>query len=654
MLAASPQRPGVESVLADLNRLVEFKKVAISPDGSRIAWAEAAPTPAGPSGHLRLLRLASRSGGAPLRITAAKDGASHEEDEPVFSPDGTRLAFLSDAEQAGQPQLYVADVGTGAIRKLTQVTGHLESPRWSPDGSRLAVLYLEGAADALGPLGPSPRETGVIGSVVREQRISIIPAEGGRLVPMSPEDLFVYEYAWSPDGKSFAATGAHGSGDDNWWSAELFLIPAAGGAARVLHHPALQICEPTWSPDGRQVAFIEGLMSDFGANGGDVQVVASSGGKARNLTPGMRASAAQLVWTGAGGLVAVANMGGDTAFLRIDPGRPGSPTTLWRGPEHLESRWGTSAAFSADGSTVAVARETGLEPAEIWAGPIGRWSQLSHANGALKSPAARVESLAWKSDRGEVQGWLYRPREELWPGKRPLIVSVHGGPAGIAKNQFKVSLLVLVSQGYAVLAPNPRGSFGQGEAFTRANIKDFGHGDLRDILAGVDGAVRTGRVDEKRIGIRGHSYGGYMAMFAVTQTTRFKAAMAGAGIANWLSYYGQNKIDQWMLPYFGATVYADPAVYARSSPIQFITRVKTPTLILVGERDAECPAPQSYEFWHALRTLGVPTELVVYADEGHTFRDPANVLDATQREVGWFGRYLGSAGTAALERPAQR
>jgi dipeptidyl aminopeptidase/acylaminoacyl peptidase len=644
----------VESVLADLNRVVEFKRVAISPDGSRIAWTEAAPTPAGPSGNLRLVRLASRSGGTPLRITAGKDGENHEEDEPVFSPDGTRLAFLSDAEQAGQPQLYVADVGSGAIRKLTQASGHLESPRWSPDGTRLAVLYLEGAADATGPLGPTPRETGVIGSVVGERRISIVSAEGGRLVPVSPEDVFVYEYAWSPDGKSFAATGAHGSGDDNWWSAELFLIPAAGGAARVLHHPALQICEPTWSPDGRQVAFIEGLMSDFGSNGGDVQLVPASGGEARNLTPGMRASAAQLVWTRSGGLVATANMGGDTAFLRIDPQRPGSPTTLWRGPEHLEARWGTSAAFSGDGSTVAVARETGLEPPEIWAGPIGRWTQVSRINGALKSPAARVDSLVWKSDRWDVQGWLYLPPEELWPGKRPLVVSVHGGPAGIAKNGFRVPLLVLVSQGYAVLAPNPRGSFGQGEAFTRGNVKDFGHGDLRDILAGVDRAIRSGRVDEKRVGIRGHSYGGYMTMFAVTQTTRFKAAVAGAGIANWQSYYGQNKIDQWMLPYFGATVYADPAVYARSSPIQFINRVKTPTLILVGERDGECPAPQSYEFWHALRTLGVPTELVVYPDEGHLFRNPANVLDATQREVGWFDRHLGSAGTAALERPAPR
>ena len=236
MLSAAPAHPSVEAALADLNRLVEIKRVAISPDGQRLAWVEAAPTPAGPSGRLKIIRLAERSGGAPVRITAGR-GPDHEEDEPVFSPDGKRLAFLSDAEKDGQPQLYVADVASGAVRRLTEVEGHLERPRWSPDGKRLAVLFMEGAADALGPLGPSPRETGVIGSVVVEQRIVLVPAEGGPLAPVSPDDLFVYEYEWSPDGTAFAVTGAHGSGDDNWWSAELYLVPVSGGVARVKASP---------------------------------------------------------------------------------------------------------------------------------------------------------------------------------------------------------------------------------------------------------------------------------------------------------------------------------------------------------------------------------------------------------------------------------
>src|SRR5262249_35826174 len=229
LLAAPLDHQSVEDSLSELNQRVESKREAIAPDGQQLAWVEAAPTPHGPSGRLKLIRLAARGGGAPVRITAARDGADYEEDEPVFSPDGKRLAFLSDAEKEGQPQLYAADVASGAVRRLTQAAGHLERPRWSPDGKRLSGLYMEGAADGLGPLRPSARETGVIGSTVVEQRIALVPAEGGPLAPVSPGDLFVYEYEWSPDGTAFAATGAHGSGDDNWWTAELFLIPVSGG-----------------------------------------------------------------------------------------------------------------------------------------------------------------------------------------------------------------------------------------------------------------------------------------------------------------------------------------------------------------------------------------------------------------------------------------
>jgi dipeptidyl aminopeptidase/acylaminoacyl peptidase len=172
-------------------------------------------------------------------------------------------------------------------------------------------------------------------------------------------------------------------------------------------------------------------------------------------------------------------------------------------------------------------------------------------------------------------------------------------------------------------------------------VKDFGGGDLRDIMAGVDYTISHFPIDPERLGITGWSYGGYMTMFAVTQTGRFQAAVAGAGLANWTSYYGENLIDQWMIPFFGASVYDDPAVYAKSSPIQFIKNVKTPTLVIVGERDAECPAPQSFEFWHALKTLGVPTELVVYPGEGHRFEKREHRIDRDSRTLAWFEKYLG-------------
>jgi dipeptidyl aminopeptidase/acylaminoacyl peptidase len=225
-----------------------------------------------------------------------------------------------------------------------------------------------------------------------------------------------------------------------------------------------------------------------------------------------------------------------------------------------------------------------------------------------------------------------------------MIVEVHGGPAAAVVARWtgrgSLSPSEFSALGYFVLQPNPRGSYGQGEEFTQANRKDFGYGDLQDILGGLDAAEAKYSIDPNRVGLTGWSYGGFMTMFAVTQTQRFKAAVAGAGISDWKSYYGENSIDQWMIPYFGASVYDDPAVYAKSSAIDFIKQAHTPTLVVVGDRDGECPAPQSYEFWHALRDENVPTQLVVYANEGHGFSDPAHRRDVMDRAVSWFAKYM--------------
>jgi dipeptidyl aminopeptidase/acylaminoacyl peptidase len=241
-----------------------------------------------------------------------------------------------------------------------------------------------------------------------------------------------------------------------------------------------------------------------------------------------------------------------------------------------------------------------------------------------------------------VQGWLLLPDTAKAGASLPMVTEVHGGPAWAHQPKFIGDGLIrkLLLRGYAVFLPNPRGSFGQGEAFTLANVKDFGYGDLRDIMSGITATEKATPIDEHRLGIMGWSYGGFMTMWAVTQTNRFHAAVAGAGIANWQSYYGENGIDAWMIPYFGKSVYDDPAVYAKSSPITFIRNVRTPTLEVVGERDIECPAPQTEEFWHALDTLGVPTQSVIYPGEGHGMRDPAHLEDFETRSVAWFDRYL--------------
>jgi dipeptidyl aminopeptidase/acylaminoacyl peptidase len=239
-----------------------------------------------------------------------------------------------------------------------------------------------------------------------------------------------------------------------------------------------------------------------------------------------------------------------------------------------------------------------------------------------------------------VQGWLMLPDHAK--GKMPMVTVIHGGPAAAVVPFFAGPGLLdaLIGRGYALFRPNPRGSFGQGERFTSANVRDLGLGDLRDVLSGVDAALKAAPIDEERLGITGGSYGGFMTMWAVTQTNRFKAAVAAAGISDWLSYYGENGIDGWTLPYFGASVYEDPAVYAQSSPINFIRKVHTPTFAWAGEHDIECPAVQTQEFWHALKALGIPTAVMIYPGEGHGLRDPEHTADAVRRTVEWFDRYL--------------
>jgi dipeptidyl aminopeptidase/acylaminoacyl peptidase len=288
---------------------------------------------------------------------------------------------------------------------------------------------------------------------------------------------------------------------------------------------------------------------------------------------------------------------------------------------------------------LAVAYETYIQPPEIRVGRLGKWRDLTHVNAGMTAPF-EARSLVWRNEGFDVQGWLLLPLHAS--GKIPMVTVVHGGPAAASRPSFSGPGLrtALIQRGWAVFYPNPRGSFGQGERFTAANIRDFGYGDLRDDLTGIDAAEAAAPIDERRLGITGGSYGGYITMWAVTQTNRFKAAVAAAGVSDMLSYYGENGIDAWMLPYFGASVYDDPAVYARSSPITYIKNVRTPTFEYVGERDIECPAPQTQEFWHALKTLGVPTAIMIYPGEGHGLRDPKNAQDALERTLAWFDKYL--------------
>ncbi len=635
--------------------MVQFGNVALSPDGKTVAWTTRGP-------DASTVHLAQVSDPAATEAISLPVAAHCSSSDPAWAPDGETLAFLSTctnpSDQKGQPssnaarlaqeQIFLWSKATHQATQLTHLVGELQELAWSPRGHSISFLFVKNATRHAGALDAMPPWNGVIGQEgIEIQRIYSVDAKTGTGRFLSPASLHVYEFDYAPNGRHIAYIAANPPGENNWWTAKLYVQPVSGGAPSIVLDPTtvsgslhgLQIAVPRYSPDGKNIAFIGGLMSDQGSTGGDVYVISSK--------PRSTAEEAPVDVT--------ANIDGTPCFegwlsrqvIGFVEDRRGhillsSYNLNTHAPTATADDLGTvsiyggpikDAAWTKLTSGLAfVKRGPALAP-EVWAGPWGDVQQVTRLNNSIKLNPPRFESIEWTNEGFNVQGWLTFPKNYDPSRKYPLIVEVHGGPSASAGPRPNT---MWSEQGYFVLAPNPRGSFGQGEKFVQANRKDFGYGDLRDILKGMDTIEARYPIDKQREGITGWSYGGFMTMFAVTQTHRFRAAVAGAGLSDWLSYYGENSIDQWMIPFFGASVYDDPAVYAKSSAINYVKNVTTPTLLVVGDRDGECPAPQSFEFWHALRDLGVKTQLVVYPDEGHAFRNPAHIRDVMARSIAWF------------------
>jgi len=699
-----PSASQVDQILSEMHRGRSIAQVAVSPDGKRLAWVQRGQIQIAPIDNLNQSQAVNAgalgegcsesdiawspdSGGIAFLSDCADPGeqfdlyvstldgatarrltALHGDvDAPAFSPDGKQIAFLY-VRGATRPAgaLAAQDLPSGVIGEtkadiqgvaavaldVTQPTAptlitptslHVYEFDWSPDSKSLAYI----AAD------PPGENNWWVAKLYTQALGAPLP------------DFWAEDASNSTSGQGIPAGTATTSGSVHLGlhsNPAVILDPAE--VSGPLH--GLQIAVPRWSPDGKSIAFIGGLMSDQGVTGGDVWIVPSAGGEPADLTPHQTSTASWLTWGADHALYVSDVAGGDCRLVRWQVAaatasaqmRMTAARTIFAISGTIgDGRMERSLSSTTDRSVFVFASSSFNTPPEIFSartdaqgssppGNLGAVRQLSHFNEGVKPSWGQSISLTWTKDNFHIQGWLMLPANYDPAKKYPMIVEVHGGPASAMLSRWAVggqlSPAVFSELGYFILLPNPRGSFGQGEAFTQANRKDFGYGDLRDILAGVDTVLAKYPVDPQRVGITGWSYGGFMTMFAVTQTHRFRAAVAGAGISDWLSYYGENSIDQWMIPYFGASVYDDPAVYQRSSPITFIKHAQTPTLSLVGDRDGECPAPQSFEFWHALRALHVPAQLVVYPNEGHGLSDPAHRRDVLERAVDWFAHYMPS------------
>ncbi|HEX2818177.1 MAG TPA: prolyl oligopeptidase family serine peptidase, partial [Phenylobacterium sp.] len=484
-LAASPTPPA---------QVHDYHDVVISPKGDLIAAIEADDLFQSDAEPHPVVVVRARADGA---VIARYDPCSAcFYSGAAWSPDGQALAFVSLDRKTRSATLQVVHAGKAEV--ALSFAGLLESPRWSPDGATLAVLATDRPRKMTGATQAGAPIVGEIGGATDEQRIAILPAAGGPLKFLSPADTFIYEYDWTPDGKAFVATEAKGDGDNNWWVAKLAAV-GVDGSFRQIADPGVQMKWPRVSPDGKSVTFIGGLHSDFGPTGGDLYVAPFAGGPAVDRTPNFKGSLASLAWRGKT-LFATAIVGDNNAVLTVDP-TTGATKTLLSGPVSFSSGDG-KVSLSADGKLLAGVAEDFTTPPHIGAGPVASPRQITHDNDALTAQVS-ARSIHWKNDGFDVQGWLTGPAT-LEPGKTyPMIVLVHGGPSSAVQPTYmwKGTTNDLVQHGFFVFQANPRGSFGQGEAFTKANVKDFGGGDLRDILTGVDAVEKVAPVDDKRLGV---------------------------------------------------------------------------------------------------------------------------------------------------------
>ncbi len=663
--ANAAQKQAISTLLETLSRTRVPRQTAISPDGRIVAWIAPVANLGNRISVRRLNAVEASTQVISLSIASPGEPACSEGDV-AWSPDSKQIAFVSDCATPGQQQVFVSNVDFDPSNsreasvpwRLTSLKGYIHDLAWSPDGKRIGFLFVENATRPPGALAAMKPAIGVISAstMAEVQRIAMldVPAVGRQLpkiTQVTPASLHVYEFDWSPNSTDLAYIAAAPPGEDNWWVAQLYVQTLGNGTPHSILKPTMQIAEPRWSPDGKTIVFIGGLMSDYGETGGDIYRISSTGEELRDLTPDRKSSPAWPHWVDSRHLGFTEIVDGQARYSIIDPATGVEeksaqvmfPATIGDGVRRFSLSFSKS---NGVGTVVAMIKSSFNEPPEVWAGPLNHLSQITHFNDSLTRDWGRTQSLTWNNEGFRVQGWLIYPKNYDPHKKYPLILWVHGGPSNQLLPHWPLPLtsynppIAFSTLGDFVFMPNPRGSFGEGEAFTAANRKDFGYGDLRDLLAGVDVVTKQMPIDPNRIGITGWSYGGFMTMFAVTQTHRFRAAVAGAGISDWKSYYGENSIDQWMIPFFGASVYDNPAVYAKSSAINFIKNAQTPMLIVVGDRDGECPAPQSFEMWHALQTMHVPVELVVYPNEGHGFSKPSDERDVLERAVSWFDKYM--------------
>ena len=634
-------------------------QTALSPDGKYVAYVVRTPLMEGEkSEYQQQIWVAASDGSFNYPYTRGESSSY----APAFSPDGTQLAFLSNRDDK-KPQLFVMRLMGGEPEQITHIEKGVRSFQWSPDGSQFAFTSTDPDTEEEKTAKKEKTDVILVDKNFKYSHLYTISVEAEKeekreTQRLTQGDFHVTAFDWAPDGSELAFSHAPTTNiNDNFMEADISRVPADSGAIEEVVKQPGPDRNPHYSPDGKVIAFesVGGKAQPIGL--ADVYLVSPEGGQIQALPHTPNRTANILDWAPDGENILTAEpYKTSTVAISIPVGpyelkdqenisNPDEST-----PQIMGSTEGTHGAFSINAQgKMAYTYESWDTPEEVFlANEQGMPAQkLSEVNSEVTIPSmGRTELISWKSshDGMEIEGLLTYPIDYQEGNKYPIILQVHGGPAGVFTKSFTGGPSIYLTQyfaqkGYFILRPNPRGSTGYGKDFRFANFQDWGYGDYEDLVSGVDHVIEKGMAYENQQYLMGWSYGGYMTSFAVTRTDRFKAASMGAGLPNLVSMVTTTDIPDYLAAHMGGEFFEDYETYEKHSAIYHIKNVKTPTQVIHGQNDLRVPFTQGQEFYVALKRMGVPTEMIVYPRTPHGPREPKFLIDVSQRILTWFEKH---------------
>jgi dipeptidyl aminopeptidase/acylaminoacyl peptidase len=630
--------------------MLQVKRVAAarpSPDGNRVVFTVASPNMRSDTSEwTSQVWIADADGTNALQLTRGSKSAS----APDWSPDGKWIAFLSG--RGGSNQVYRMLLSGGEAEQVTDQKGGVSSFRWSPDGKWIAYTAADAKSEEEEKEAKEKRDAWVVDEDYKRARLYVVPAQPDGDAKrtarrLNTADVHITGFNWSPN--SNAIVYVHATTPVVFENTDISAIDVASGTVTRVAASRAQETSPHYSRDGRSIAYVASDDPPTWAFTSHVYVVPVGGSNARQLYKTFDEQPSLLGWSPDNKRVYFTETHGTVGRLATVPVDGGVPQLV----SNLDFNV-TGATLNATATAVGLISQWSDKPPEAFVSKLDTFlpRQVSRVQEPPAAPLGRTQALRWKSDGSEIEGLLTYPVGYRRGERVPLLVIVHGGPTGVFTQSYIATpgpypIAAFASRGYAVLRVNPRGSSGYGREFRYANYRDWGGGDYRDIMNGVNHVIELGIADSTRLGIMGWSYGGYMTSWVITQTKRFKAASVGAGVTNLMSFTGTADIPGFIPDYMGGEYWDNLDTWRTKSAMFNIKGATTPTLIQHGERDIRVPISQGYELYNALKRQNVPVKMVVYPRQPHGLQEPKLVLDAMHRNLDWFERWILRGGKVA-------